>query len=959
MIFWIVLWAGVWFYLPHNRAPTTGENAGEVIINEMVAANHTGLTDEDGDHSDWIELYNRGRQPVNLAGWFLTDDPAQPQKWPLPGVTLAGRDYLLVFASGKNRASAHPGSELHTNFKLDQQGEFLGLYHLFQDQFIDVVSPASPAEPAPEFPLQLDDIAYGRYQHPGGTSTYGYLESPTPAGPNPATPTWVDLVAPVRFSVERGFYEEPFQLELSTSTPGAIIRYTLDGSTPSSNYSAVYNGSIPITTTSLVRATAFKPNFRPSPVETHSYLFLEAILAQSNTPPGFPPTWGSYKGAPVRADYEMDAEVVNDPRYRGKIKEALQAIPTLSLVTDMAGFYDLYANPTRRGRAWERPVSVELIDPNKLHQGFQINAGIRIHGELGRSEYMPKHAFRLFFRKTYGPAKLEYALFPDSPLTEFDSLVLRGGVNRSYAGYPGRKDELRLTTYTRDEWLRASQQAMSGYGVRGSFVHLYLNGLYWGLYNAVERPDAALLAAYFGGPDETWQIIDHDQTLDNSSRRFTTLHQLAKAGGLADPEKYAAIQAYLDIPHFIDYVILNWYSGNLDWGFNNWYAGVEQSQGQVRYFVWDGERTWFDGAEIYMEMDEYRRQPNLVKFLLAALMENPDFRMTLADRLYRHLFHEGALAETEAQARWLALNQVIEPAIIGESARWGDTRFETPLTQADWIAARDKVLAQMAGNGPKLISLAREAGYYPGLDPPEFNQRGGQIAPGFNLTLASPSTREGLIFYTTDGSDPRLAGTGAVAPAAAIYRTPLVLTGPTQIKARLFSAGTWSALNEAIFYTEAETACSLQITEIMYNPLGGDDYEFIELKNRGGISLNLAGMSFEGIRFVFPAGDFWLPPGQVIVLVRNPETFARRYPTIPIAGVYTGQLSNKGETIRLKDAQDQMIISVTYDDEHGWPISPDGHGDSLILVDPGHDAGRPARWQASVQPNGSPGEHEP
>jgi len=303
------------------------------------------------------------------------------------------------------------------------------------------------------------------------------------------------------------------------------------------------------------------------------------------------------------------------------------------------------------------------------------------------------------------------------------------------------------------------------------------------------------MALYFGGSKDDWQTITPAETTSNSSERFKTLHQLVAEGQLADPKKYAAIQAYLDIPHFIDYLIVNWYAGNLDWGFNNWYAGVQGSSGQVKYFVWDGERTWIEGAEIYMEYDEYNGQPNLIKPLFKALLENPDFRMELADRMVMHLFNDGVLTETNARTRWLSLNKEIEQAIIAESARWGDVRFDTPLTQADWFKARDDVTAQMEDNAEKMISLAREAGYYPAIDPPVFEPQ--DDSGNFTIIITSPE--EGTIYYTTDGSDPRQPVTGAAAPTAMEYNTPLNLTATTQIKARILDGTTWSALQEATF----------------------------------------------------------------------------------------------------------------------------------------------------------------
>lgn len=962
IFFWLIILAGLVLNTPQAPAKPVSESPGDLIITELMAANRTGLTDEDGDYADWVEIYNRGRQAVNLAGWSLTDDPHEPAKWTFPDITLGSYDYLLIFASGKDRKPTQPGRELHTNFKLNHRHEFLGLYNIFQAQFMDVVGPPGQTQPetalTAAFPQQVDDVSYGR---PGseadgsaGTLAYGYLTTPTPGQANVETLRWADLVAPVEFSRAHGFYDAPFSLELSSPTPGATIRYTTDGSEPTATHGTVYTAPLTISSTTPVRAGAFKPNFRPSAVETRTYIFLASVLAQPAEPVGFPQIWGGYQGAPVMADYEMDPNVVDDPRYAPALSEALTSIPTLAIVTDQSSFHDLYANPGRRGRAWERPASIELIEPEGK-PGFQINAGLRIQGGLGRSESIPKHSFRLFFRREYGAAKLNYPLFPGSLVEEFETLTLRSGVNRSYAGYQEREDDLRLTTYTRDEWYRSSQIAMSGVGAHGTFVQLYLNGLYWGLYNIVERPDAAFMASYFGGEETDWETITHAESLNTSSERFKTLYQLAQAGHLERPEQYATMESYLDIPQFIDYLILNWYVGNLDWGFNNWYAGVRPSSGPVRYFAWDGERTWYTGAEIFMDQEEYLDRPNMITPLFEALLANPDFKIELADRLYRHLFNDGPLTDTNARTRWLNLCSQIEPAIIAESARWGDSRFDPPLTQADWFAARDDVLAQMEGNVTRLVGLAREAGYYPDFDPPVFNQRGGRVAAGFQLTMSLPaSSTQGTIYYTTDGSDPRVPVTGAVASTANRYDAPLTLTTTTLIKARVLKGDTWSALNEARFQMD-ETAGHVQITEIMYNPPGGDDYEFIELKNTGEGEVNLAGMSFEGIRFTFPAHAASLPPGEFMVLVRNPAAFARRYPGVAIAGVYEGQLSNKGEKIALTDAQGQTILSLEYDDEAGWPLSPDGWGDSLVRVGLNQAPGDPRAWQASSNRYGSPG----
>jgi hypothetical protein len=147
----------------------------------------------------------------------------------------------------------------------------------------------------------------------------------------------------------------------------------------------------------------------------------------------------------------------------------------------------------------------------------------------------------------------------------------------------------------------------------------------------------------------------------------------------------------------------------------------------------------------------------------------------------------------------------------------------------------------------------------------------------------------------------------------------------------------------------------LRITEIMYNPVGGGDYEFIELQNVGETRLNLANAFFEGIKYTFPATTLPLAPGDFVVLVRNLEAFTERYPGVAVDGVYRGQLSNKGEEITLKDAAGNVVTSVTYDDENGWPISPDGLGDSLVLDHLAGDPDNPLNWRASIELYGSPG----
>lgn len=189
-LFWLItclifLFSGGYIF---NRL--IDQSPGDLIINELIAGNVSGPSDEDGDYSDWIEIYNRSDYPINLAGWALSNDPHQPEKWPFPNMTLGAHQYLIVFASGKDRRVVEPGEFLHTNFRISQLGEFLSLYNRLDDRFRDVI---------PSGTAQFENIAYGRY---GEDLQYGYLESPTPGEANTKLLAQASAVSPVSFTAE-------------------------------------------------------------------------------------------------------------------------------------------------------------------------------------------------------------------------------------------------------------------------------------------------------------------------------------------------------------------------------------------------------------------------------------------------------------------------------------------------------------------------------------------------------------------------------------------------------------------------------------------------------------------------------------------------------------------------------------------------------------------------------------
>ncbi len=193
---------------------------GEPVISEFMADNSEGLLDENGEPSDWIELCNSTGDPAALDGYYLTDDSGSLTKWRIPDVTIAPGGYLVVFASGLDRAVA--GSQLHTNFSLNAAGEYLALV---KPDGVTVVTEFSPT-----YPDQRPDISYG---FDDVALLEGFFLNPTPGAANSGG--FTDFVADTAFSIDRGFYDTPIAVEITTATPGAQIRYTLDGSRPTAN----------------------------------------------------------------------------------------------------------------------------------------------------------------------------------------------------------------------------------------------------------------------------------------------------------------------------------------------------------------------------------------------------------------------------------------------------------------------------------------------------------------------------------------------------------------------------------------------------------------------------------------------------------------------------------------------------------------------------------------------------
>ena len=547
-----------------------------------------------------------------------------------------------------------------------------------------------------------------------------FFDAPTPGAPNGAGfDGFVD--APL-LSPPRGFYDAAFTAILTVS-PGATLVYTTDGSSPTLEHGTVVpasdNGAsaeLAVTTTALIRAAAFRDGYAASGVVTHTYLFLADVIHQPIAPPGLPGTWDSVSEEPVSGDYEMDPEVV-DPDPAAMI-DALRAIPTLSIVTDpdaLFGTTGLYENSTERGEEWERATSVEWILPDDS-TAFAGDCGLRVHGYGWRyHSNTKKHSLRLEFSRTYGASKLEYPIFPDSTVDRFDSIVLRAGGSKTWLDF---RDPAQAQ-YLHDSFARDTARDMGKVDGHATYVHLYLNGLYWGLYNPVERPEAGFGEEYFGGDAEEYDAINRrtytNEAVDGTLDAYNELLDRAEAD-LSDPAAYAAVEDMLDLDDLIDYMLINQYTVNRDGpccaASNNMRGLRRRLDGEpFRFFVWDMEYSLWDAADdghVDIDVD------GSISHVYTRLRDNADFRARFAARAREHLEGEGALTPVRAAARYEARADEIYAALVAESARWGDTYRTVPYTRdVEWQAEYDRLMTTFfPGRTAALIDQLTAAGLY-------------------------------------------------------------------------------------------------------------------------------------------------------------------------------------------------------------------------------------------------------
>lgn len=930
-----------WTYTLNPNLPVPG-----VMISEFMADNDETLNDEDGDSSDWIELYNPTADTANLNGWYLTDSTNNLTKWRFPNVGLPAKGYLVVFASGKNRVN--PTGRLHTNFKLENDA---GGYLALVDAGGQVVSEFKA------YPQQHDDIAYGRDRL--DPSLVGYFPQPTPGSANAVGGP--GFAPDVDFSVKGGCFSTPFELTLTAAQPAALIYYTLDGSAPT-NTSTLYTGPISVTNSVQVRARAFVPGLLPGEPRSESYLQLgpTALTYTTDLPILVIHTFGK---SSIPADGDIFAQIdvfqprngvtslTNAPDVRTRSGINLRGSSTLgypkpSLAVELRNEFDDDKNVSLLGMPAESDwvlYAPNNFEPILIHNPFAH----QLSRNIGR--YSPRTRFVVVYLKRTKGA-ISY------PADYFGIYALEEKIKRG----PDRVDVPAL-----EPEHTTPPKVTGGYLIKIDRQGPGESGLWaGGAYAIVTYPRA-----------EDWNLPQRRPQVNYLQSYLDAFGNALNGPNFTNPQTGYA--AYIDVDSWIDHHLLNIITFNVDALRLSAYFYKQRSDKLYFGPLWDFDRSLnsTDGRDANPRTWRSAvgdRGTDFFRYDTQAwwgrLFEDLDFWQRWIDRWQELRENEFALTN---------LNALVD-------SQTSEVRKEQPREQSRWyVTPRGGFQGEI--NSLK-IWLSNRVDFIDTnfVRKPTLSLPAGNVAPGTELTLSGPAGA--TIYYSLDGTDPRVPG-GGLSPAARPYSQPITVTANARLVARARDlnhfnltnriagdgkpplSSPWSGPAAATYVVKTPP---LAITEIMYHPApppAGDtndveNFAFVEVKNVGTNPLNLVGFDFtNGIHYTFTAtsGVTRLAPNAYALLVKNKAAFLTRYPGVTnIAGEYEGSLDNGGERLCLAGPLKEPVADFAYDND--WYPASDGLGFSLVLTDeslPASAWANAAAWRRSSQPGGSPGTADP
>lgn len=603
----------VWLLLPFF---ITSAIQAQIQINELLAVNSSIASDPDfGEYADYVELHNISAAPVDLSGYTLTDDAANKTKWKLPDLMLEPGQFLVIWTDGTNK---HPGDTAfvsyhnavetmtapHASFRLSGGGEYIGLFNP-QKMLVD----------EQVYCTQANDISFGR--SPANPALWLYFGEPTPGAPNSSygSERMEQPGVPV-FSLKEGFYASPQQLQLSTSEPGAQIRFSFDGSTPN-EYAPVFSDSFPLNLNLTIKARLYVPGKMPGRVVTKSYF----------------------------------------------INESAQ-LPVLSISSNAPNLYGFDFGILQNAiKDREIPATLEYFEPNSGERAFQTGVGLRV---FGTSIYnLPQRPLSVRFREKYGDEILRYPLFKGKPIPNYTAFLLRNGGNDYKTAFFRDGLAVNLVKDKMDIDYQDYQPCV-----------VFINGAYQGIYELRERLDEQYLGSNHEiNPEQLDYLEDSLQVVSGEPYAFVALMDFVRQNDLSDSAVYAKVAAQVDLNEFCNYLIHRAFIGYQIADLNNRYWRNRDTGGKWRWIAADMEHAFgLLGGDPYQENTIRKlaglsgNLPDWATLLFRQLLQSPGFRDEFIQRsaAYLNTIYQPALTHTTVDS----LKTLLQTQMPRHIGRW-------------------------------------------------------------------------------------------------------------------------------------------------------------------------------------------------------------------------------------------------------------------------------------------------
>ena len=596
-------------------------NGQNVVINEFMASNSTTIEDEDGDFSDWIELYNTTNSTISLLNYSFSDDSNNLNKWIFPEISISPHGYLLVFASNKNTLDT---IELHTNFKISSTGEELYL----SNNIGTLINQTNSIN------LSTDE-SYARIID-GGPS---WVETNTP------TPDSINIFNTGIYNAHTsGFYNNSFELDLIKLNKNQQIHYTLNGEIPTIN-SYMYTHPINISNNSQTPYSISGIPTTPLSGPSHLYDFIWQVptsVYKCNVVRYAAFEQGILQGKIYSKTYFVDSGVNN--KYE---------IPIVSIITDSLNLFDydtgIYVpgkrfdedgfnwwpvgNYHNRGLLWERDVHITLLT-HFGGIGFETNAGMRMKGYGSASN--PQKSFNVYFREEYGIKKTSYPIF-NNPQTEYyKRFTLRNSGNDF------------IYSHFKDVMLQDVMSIMDLEKQDFKPSILFINGEYWGIHNIREKYDKYYFKYKYGIDENEINILGICGIPEEGSNLdYNNLIDFIEQNDLSIGANYSHVSNKIDINNFIDFQIAEIYFANYDWPCNNFKIWKDnQPDSKWRFLIYDLDLSFGYSAnssystasmEHALRVENYWPHCGCSNILLRKLLENEDFKNLFISKFANHL----------------------------------------------------------------------------------------------------------------------------------------------------------------------------------------------------------------------------------------------------------------------------------------------------------------------------------